>query len=312
MFRLDARNGGAVVVLVAALAAWAWSGDFFAREIVAEIAVLAILAIALDLAAGYGGMVSLAHGAIMGVGAYGYALAAQAGLGAWPAAGCGVLAAALTGGLIGLLAARLLGIFFLMVTLAFGQMIWSFTFRADALGGDNGLGGIPRPPLPFADSADPLVFAIYALAALLLVFLLAALVLRSPFGRALQAVQDNPDRAAAIGLPPARIRALAFAISSAMAGVAGVLAAQHLQFVSPELMFWTASGEVLIVLILGGIGTLAGPVIGAALFVWLKHWAAGLTDHWHLVLGALLIAAVLSGGRGITGLAGKGLRRAGD
>ena len=107
---------------------------------------------------------------------------------------------------------------------------------------------------------------------------------------------------ASLGFVPEGIRAHGFAISSMLAGVAGVLAAQHMQFVSPELMVWTASGEVLVVLILGGIGSLSGAVIGAAGFVLLKHWAAGWTDHWHLAIGALLIVVVLAGGRGLSGL----------
>ncbi len=310
MFRLSRLRVGLVGGLVAALTLWAAAGGFFAREIVAEIAILAILVIALDLAAGFGGMVSLAHGAIMGAGAYAYALATGAGMAAWPAAGCAVIAAALLGGVIVAVSARLQGIFFLMATLAFGQMIWSFPVRADALGGDNGLGGIPRPPLPFLDSADPLVFALYARAVMVLCCLLAAAILQSRFGRAYEAIRDNPARAAAIGLPPGRIRSIGFALSSALAGVAGVLAAQHMQFVSPELMVWTTSGEALIVLILGGIGTLSGPVLGAALFVVVRHWASGLTSHWHLIVGAMLIAVVLAGGRGIMGRIERGAQHA--
>lgn len=302
MFRLTRIRGGVLLLIVVALAIWAIVGGYLARDIVAQIAILAILALALDLVAGFGGMVSLAHGAIMGVGAYGYALANLAGLPAWPAALVGIVAATVIGGLIGAVSARLTGVFFLMATLAFGQMIWVMTFRADALGGDNGLGGIDRAPLPFTDIGDPLSFALYALALLLACFAACAAILRSPFGRAFQAAHDNPARAAAIGLAPARMRTTGFALSSAIAGVAGVLAAQHMQFVSPDLMVWTASGEVLVVLILGGIGTLSGAVIGAAGFVVLKHWAASWTDHWHLIIGLLLIAVVMAGGRGVFGL----------
>ncbi|WBU56811.1 branched-chain amino acid ABC transporter permease [Paracoccus sediminicola] len=301
MFRLSAMRAGAFAATVTGLAIWSLAGGFFAREIVAEIAVLAILVIALDLAAGFGGMVSLAHGAIMGVGAYGYALAAQAGLPVWNASACGIAVAALFGGAMGAICMRTRGIFFIMATLAFGQMAWSFVFRSDALGGDNGLGGVPRPAVPGLETDAPLGFAIYALALLVLVFALTAAFLRSRAGRMLEALRDNPDRAAALGISASRYRIGAFALSSALAGVAGVLAAQHIQFVSPELLVWTASGEALVVLILGGIGTLTGPVIGAACFVLLKHWAAGWTDHWHLVIGALLILVVLAGGRGIYG-----------
>ena len=141
MFQLSGLRQYVMASMLGLLGLFAHYGGFYAREIVAEIAILAILVIALDLAAGFGGMVSLAHGAIMGVGAYGYALANLAGLPAWPAAMVGIGVATMTGGVIGVVSARLTGVFFLMVTLAFGQMIWTLTFRADALGGDNGLAG---------------------------------------------------------------------------------------------------------------------------------------------------------------------------
>lgn len=303
MFHLTPMRRTSFATVLVALVFWAISGDFLARDIVTEIAILAILALALDLAAGFGGMVSLAHGAIMGAGAYAYAIASQNGLPPWPAALIAIMAVTVFGGLIGTVTARLHGIFFIMTTLAFGQMAWAFTFRSDFLGGDNGLGGIPRLPLPFLDASEPLIFALFSLSGLTMAFLIIAAILRTPFGRTLEAVRNNPGRAAAIGLPSARIRMQGFALSSAIAGAAGVLSAQHIQFISPDLMTWTASGEALVVVILGGIGTLTGPVIGAAVFVTLKHVAANMTDHWHLVLGILLIAVVLAGGRGIYGQA---------
>lgn len=301
MFRISTTWRRTIAICLTFLTITAIIGDYFTREIIVEISALAILVIALDLAAGFGGMPSLAHGAIMGTGAYAYAVAGQYGLSPWPAAGAGVIMAGLVGGGIGAVCARTHGIFFIMTTLAFGQMIWTFTFRSDALGGDNGMGGIERVPLPFTDSSAPLSFTLYAVFTLLLIIISTGAILRSPFGRAVQAVQENPVRAAAIGLSPFRIRTISFAISSAIAGVAGVLTAQNLQFVSPELMIWTMSGEALIVLILGGIGTLAGPLVGAIVYVSLKHWAAGWTDHWHLIIGILLILIVLSGSRGIYG-----------
>lgn len=301
MFRLSPLRLTTFLLLVISLALYAGFGGFFAREIVAEIAILAVLAIALDVAAGFGGMVSLAHGAIMGVGAYVYALAGQNGLSPWPASALAIAAAGSTGLLIGLVTGRTQGIYFIMATLAFGQMIWALTFSADWLGGDNGLGSIARPHLPFIDLTDPLSFAFYAIAMVVMVIGLATLFLRSTLGRSLEAVHENPQRAASLGLSTIRVRAIGFALSSALAGFAGVLAAQHMQFISPAMMVWTASGEVLVVLILGGIGTLVGPVLGAAVFVALKYWSAGWTDHWHLIIGAVLIAVVLAGGHGIYG-----------
>ncbi|TKW66424.1 MAG: branched-chain amino acid ABC transporter permease [Paracoccus denitrificans] len=310
MFRLTRPRLAVFVLSLAMLTCIALFGGFFAREVVAEIAILAILVIALDVAAGFGGMVSLGHGAIMGVGAYGFGLACQSGIAAWPAAGIGIAAAALTGGMIGTVAIRAQGIFFIMVTLAFGQMIWTVTHTATWTGGDDGMSGLPRLPLPLIDPGDPRTFALLALAVLAAVFLIAAALLCSPFGRALQAVHENPLRAAAIGFPVQRLRIAAFTLSSAIAGIAGVIMAQHMQFISPTMMVWTASGEALVVLILGGIGTLVGPIIGAMAYVGLKYWASGWTDHWHILIGVLLIAVVMAGGRGLFGQAENAWRHA--
>ena len=125
--------------------------------------------------------------------------------------------------------------------------------------------------------------------------------LRSGFGRTLVGIRANETRMRALGLPVWRYKAAAFGMSGALAGLAGTLAAQHLMFVSPEIMVWTVSGEALVVVILGGLGTLAGPALGAAIFVFLKHEVSSLTDHWHMVVGVVLIATVMSGGRGIFG-----------
>ncbi len=129
----------------------------------------------------------------------------------------------------------------------------------------------------------------------------AAFVLRSGFGRTLVGIRENETRMSALGLPVWSYKAAAFGLSGAIAGLAGVIAAQHLMFVSPEMLAWTVSGEALVIVILGGLGTLAGPALGAAIFVFLKHQVSSMTDHWHMVIGVVLIVAVMSGGRGIFG-----------
>ncbi|WP_394701565.1 branched-chain amino acid ABC transporter permease [uncultured Roseibium sp.] len=144
-------------------------------------------------------------------------------------------------------------------------------------------------------------FALFCLSLVLIVYAVAAYVLRSSFGRTLIGIHSNEDRMRALGLSVWKHKAAAFAFSSLLAGVAGVLAAQHTMFVSPELLVWTVSGEVLIIVILGGLGTLAGPIAGAALLVFLKHQVSEYTEHWHLVIGLFLIAAVMAGGRGVYG-----------
>lgn len=294
----------AIVALLAAGALHATFGGYFARELVAEAAALAILVISLDLVAGYGGMISLCHGAIFGIGAYVFAIV-TAIAGYPPALGllAGILASAAFGALVGAVTSRTRGIFFIMATLAFGQMVHAYVFDSRMLGGDDGMSGIPRLDLSAigVDLGNSLHFALASLFALALAYLVAAAILRSGFGRSLVGIRSNETRMRALGLPVLRHKAIAFAMSGALAGFAGVIAAMHTMFVSPEMLTWTVSGEALVVVILGGLGTLAGPAVGAVLFVYLKHEVGRYTDYWHMVVGIVLILAVVGGGRGVFG-----------
>jgi branched-chain amino acid transport system permease protein len=304
MFRQTPLKTLTVIVLLAAGVLYAWVGGYFARELIVQAAALAILAIGLDFAAGYGGMISLCHGAIFGISAYVFAaMTVLLGLSPFLAFPAAIIAAALFGLAVGAVTSRTRGIFFIMATLAFGEMVHAYVFASAALGGDDGLPGVKR--LDFSaigvDLQNSLQFTLFALLALALAYAAAALVLRSGFGRALVGIRSNETRMRALGLPVWRYKAAAFAFSAAIAGLAGAITAQHLMFVSPEMLVWTVSGEALVVVILGGLGTLAGPVLGAALFIFLKHEISTLTDHWHMVVGLVLIAPVMSGGRGIFG-----------
>ena len=295
------------ITLIAALcflASYASFGSYFAREIVIEIIILAILAISLDFCAGFGGMVSLCHGAMMGIAAYFYGMmSVKLGWGLTASAGIGLAAAVIFAGAVGWVTARISGIFFIMATLAFGQMAYTIFFRWRWLGGDDGMGGMRRFDLSAwgVDLNDGLIFTFWALGILLLVYILSALLLRSGFGRSLSGIHANEGRMQALGINTATIRTQAMAFSGLMAGMAGILAAQHTFYISPELLVWTLSGEVLLVVILGGIGTLVGPIIGAILLVLMKHSISAYTDYWHIFVGLVLIFAVLSGGRGIFG-----------
>lgn len=304
MFRQTGLRSATLAAILCALAAYAILGGFFDREIVIEIATLALLAVSLDLVAGFGGMISLCHGAIYGIAAYGFAAATvKLGLGTVPGMVLGLLLAMLFGLVVGAVAASTTGIFFIMATLAFGQMVYVGAFRWTWLGGDDGLPGVPRLSLDWfgIDLMNSLNYALFALAVLALGYLLAAQVLRSAFGRTLCGIHANETRMRAIGVNTRRHKAMAFGLSAFLAGLAGLLAAQQTQFVSPGMLHWILSGEVLIVVILGGIGTLVGPVLGAALLVLLKHEISSHTDYWHIVVGGVLIAAVLAGGRGVFG-----------
>lgn len=304
MFRQTQAKTITLTVIFAGLGAYTVLGDSFAKELVVEIAILAILAISLDMLAGYGGMVSLGQGAVSGLGAYAFA-GLNVLLGTPPVLATvgAILVAAAFGTAVGMVTARTRGIFYIMATLAFGQMAYVLVFDAKALGGDDGLPGLSRLDLSAAgiDLRNSAHFTFFCLGALAVSYALAALLLRSGFGRTLCGIRENEDRMRALGIGVWKFKAATSGFSGAIAGLAGALAAQHTMFVSPELLTWTVSGEVLVVVILGGLGTLTGPVVGAVFLVLLKHVASSITSYWHLIIGMSLIIAVLCGGRGIYG-----------
>ena len=304
MFRHTPLRHAVLVLLAAAALVQAFTAEYFGLEILTEILFLAILVLALDIVAGFGGMVSLCHGALMGVGAYAYAiLSTKAGI-APPVAMAGAIAlTGAAGWAIGAICSRSHGIYFIMATLAFGQMAYSFVFEAPVFGGDDGLGGIARMDLGLVglDLNDSRTFALFCLAVLAAVYGAGVLILRSGLGRSLSGVMHNEQRMRALGLTVWRVKADVFGLSGMIAGLAGVLAAQHIMYISPGLLGWTVSGEALVVVILGGLGTLVGPLVGAAAFVVLKHELSSLTTYWHLVVGVILIAVVMSRANGIFG-----------
>jgi branched-chain amino acid transport system permease protein len=304
MFKQTRLRSVVLAATLAGLIAYCVMGGFYAREIVVEIAILAILAISLDVVAGFGGMVSLCHGAIMGIAAYAYGiLTVKFGLPPLPSAVAAVAGAAVFGTVVGWITGRTSGIFFIMATLAFGQMAYTLIFKSQWLGGDDGMSGLPRFDLSWLGikMGSSLTYGLFAIALTAAVYIAAAWVLRSAFGRTLGGIHANETRMKALGVNTILHRARAMGFSALLAGIAGIVAAQHTQFISPELLFWTISGEVLIVVILGGLGTLIGPVIGAVAFISLKHQVSGITDHWHIVIGLLLIVIVVAGGRGLYG-----------
>jgi branched-chain amino acid transport system permease protein len=282
----------------------AFAAEYFGLEILTEILILAMLVLALDIVAGFGGMVSICHGALMGVGAYAFALLSTQ-FGATPLMAMGA-AIAITGAaawVIGAVCSRSHGIYFIMATLAFGQMAYSYIFEAPLFGGDDGLGGISRLDLTLigVDLNDSRSFALFCLVALAGVYLMSVLILRSGLGRSLTGVMHNEQRMRALGLTVWRVKADVFGLSGMIAGLAGALTAQHIMYISPGLLGWTVSGEALVVVILGGLGTLVGPLVGAVVFVLLKHELSAVTTYWHLVVGVVLIAVVMSRANGIYG-----------
>ncbi len=304
MFHQTPLKTAMLILMIGVGVAYASTTGYFGRELVIEAATLAILAISLDMIAGYGGMVSLCHGAIFGIGAYTYAILTVL-LGYPPPLAflAAVVSSAIFGFAVGMVTSKTQGIFFIMATLAFGQMAYVMVFENRALGGDDGMAGVPRLDLSFIglNMNDSTQFALFAIAMTVVVYIIAAAVLRSGFGRTLVGIHYNEGRMRAVGLPIWRYKATAFAISAGLAGLGGAIAAQQTMFVSPELMLWTVSGTVLMVVILGGVGTLIGPALGAIIWVFLKHEVSSITIYWHVIVGAILIIAIVAGGRGIYG-----------
>jgi branched-chain amino acid transport system permease protein len=269
-----------------------------------EILIFALFAVSLGLLVGYVGLVSLGHAAFFGTAAYATALlstrASPALVLTLPA---GVAAGTLAALIIGPFALRATGVYFLMLTLAFAQMAYAVAHQWGWLtGGTNGLSGIPRPVVPGVDLSGSVAF--YYL--VLLVVGAACLVLwritRSPFGAALVGIRENEPRMRAMGFDTFRLKLAAFVLAGAAAALSGVLYAYYNGFVSPDELYWTRSGEVLVMVLLGGAGTLAGPAVGAAVVLVLQNVASSVTARWTMILGAAFVAVVLAAPRGLAGL----------
>jgi branched-chain amino acid transport system permease protein len=280
--------------------------------VASDIAVWALFAIALDLLIGFTGLLSFGHAAFWGTAGYVTGLVAiHSGLPFPLAVMGGVLAAGLLAVPIGYLSVKRAGIYFAMVTLAFAQMVFFIANQwRSVTGGENGLQGIPRE-LFGLDLSDPFYFYYAALPLVLLGVFAAWRIVRSPFGRVIQAIRDNPARARALGYPVQRYKLVAFVLSATLAGLAGGLHAVGHGFASLTDVHWTTSGKVVLMVVLGGIGTLWGPSIGATLVVQLEDYLAGANLLGiDMVIGAVFVVVVLLFRRGIWGTAAHLIARA--
>ncbi len=305
--RMDARGLAALVSLafLAVLPVIATLADApFYIGLFTRIIIFAIAASSLDLILGYGGLVSFGHAAYLGIGAYAVGILSfhgvTNGIVHFAAA---VAAAGLAALLIGFVSLRTSGVHFIMITLAFGQMVYFLAISLNQYGGDDGL-NIARHS-EFAgliDLDDPVTLYYFVLAFLLLFLGLGGRMVRSRFGVLLQGTRSNERRMIALGFPTLRYKLAAFVIAGAVCGVAGALFANLTLFVSPSVMHWTRSGEILMMVILGGIGTLFGPVLGAAAYLLLEAVLSRFSEHWQAILGPLLILVVLFSKSGLFGL----------
>ena len=288
-----------VVGILVILLIWPMLVPRFYVYILALIFVTALLAMSLNLTIGYGGLFQFHHGAFYGVGAYAAALVlTKTSLPMWVGYIAGPIAAAAVGLLIGWFCVRLSQLYFGMLQISLGSLIWTIVFRwYDFTGGDDGLHGIPRPSiLPSSNS-------VYYFILLVLVVCLVALyiIVKSPFGATLQAIRDNPQRCAAVGINVRRHQLMAIVIATFFAGIAGVLFVVLERFVSPGLLFWTLSLEILIMCLLGGWFTFAGPMVGAAIMVALRTFVGKYTEYWTLILGVILILLIFFLPEGVMG-----------
>jgi len=289
---------------LAELAAEPYLTSLFSR-----ILIYALAAVSLDLILGYGGMVSLGHSAFFGVGAYVVGIFAfhhfeatpvvawpipinglDSGLLVWPLA---VLISGLFAAVIGALSLRTSGMHFIMITLAFTQMLFYFFVSLEAYGGDDGLSLEARNRLPGIDLGGDTNFYYLCLLSLLAFLICSQKLVHSRFGMVIRGCRENDRRMQALGFPTFRYKLACFVIAGAGAGLAGALIANQTEYISPGLLHWTRSGEILIMVLLGGMGTLFGPVLGAAVFLLLEELLAIYTEHWMVYLGPFLILVVL-------------------
>jgi branched-chain amino acid transport system permease protein len=268
------------------------------------LTLLAVLAMSLDVLLGYTGLPSLGHAAYFGVAAYAVGILTtdyQRGFLVCLLVGLGL--ATLTAAVFGLLAIRATGTYFLMITLALGMVVWGLAFRwVSMTKGDNGIAGVPRPDLGLPwNLTAPLPFFYFVLAGALLAWALLGLLVRSPFGMTLMGIRESESRMRALGYNVWLHKYLAFILSGFFAGFAGVFWAYYNGFVSPVDVQLVTSVETLLMVALGGPGTLAGPALGAALIVFLKNFVSVYTKRWLLILGAVYIGVILFAPRGVLG-----------
>ena len=307
----------AIALAILPIAASALGQDYYI-SLFSRILIYSIAAVSLDLLLGFSGMISLGHAAFVGVGAYTvgiffYHSAEMEPLFTHPFVVHGsenaliviplaVLVSAFFALIIGALSLRTKGMHFIMITLAFAQMIYYFFVSLEKYGGDDGLSLYSRSTLPGLDLANDHQFYYLCLLLLALFLLFTTRLVSSPFGIVIRGCSNNERRINALGINAYSYKLTCFVIAGAGAGLAGALLANQTEFVSPGLMHWTLSGELMVMVLLGGLGTLFGPVLGAAVFLLLEEVLAMYTEHWMLYLGPFLIFVVIFAKKGLYGV----------
>ena len=269
-----------------------------------RVMILGIAALSLDFILGYGAMVSFGHAAFIGIGAYAIGISAEHGLTESLATVPIALAASALFALVtGAISLRTSGVPFIMITLAFGQMAFFTAISLSRYGGDDGLTIWGRSEILGTDPlSNDTIFYFVVLACLTGLYLLCRIMIASRFGRVLRAARQSPMRVAAIGLNPYAYRLVAYVIAGTIAGLAGALLANHTEFVSPAMMSWQRSGELIAMVVLGGMGSFVGAILGATIFLGLEEILAHYVAHWRLLFGPLLVLVALYGRGGLLAL----------
>ena len=305
--------GGLLLVLSA------WLGDEpFVITLATKVVILALAGVGLNLALGHGGLVSFGHAAFFGLGGYAMGILAShaqsfeplelgwlviEGTKSMPVIWLVAMATSVLFALpIGLLSLRTSGVYFIMITLAFAQMIYYFAISWPAYGGEDGLSIYVRNSFPGLNTLDPIQFFAICAVVLAICLVLVDRLVKSRFGMALEAARQNPQRVTHLGIEPLKIQLTVFLISAAITGLAGALYADLNRFISPTMLSWQVSGEIMIFVILGGVARFAGPLAGATLFIVLEHFLGGVTEFWQFWLGLLLLVVILFARGGIIGL----------
>jgi len=302
MLRFDRAATVAVLALVL-VAMMPVIGQPYLTRFATRVLIFGLVAMSLDLLVGYGGMVSFGHAAFFGLGAYATAVLGFHGIhSAFVALPVAIAAASAAAFVIGGISLRTSGVYFIMITLAFAEMLFYVAHALAMYGGDDGLKVVRNSVIPVINFNNPTTFFFTVLLVFLAAFLLSFRLTRSRFGRVLQGIRDNRQRAESLGYDTYRYQLVGFVIAGALAGLAGMLHANLNEYVSPDLLNWVQSGDLLIMVILGGVGTLIGPVFGTAAYLFLQEILSMYTGHSMLVLGPVLLLVVLFSSGGIYAL----------
>lgn len=289
------RAAGWALLVLALLTAPFWLGGTYYVNLASQVLIAALFALSLNLLVGYAGLTSLGHAGYLGISAYTSAwLMLNLKLTHLTAALAALGVSGLMAAVFGLVALRASGLSFLMITLALGQVLWGLAYRwAGVTGGDNGLSGLTRPA-PFGiDLNGAANFYWFALLVFAIVLAVVVTVVRSPFGASIRGTRDQPRRMATLGYDVWTIRWCTFTLSGFLGGVAGLMYVYYHQFISPHSLSLAGSAEMLLMVIAGGAGSIAGPIVGAGLVVLLKNVASAYIDRWTMLLGIVFVLIVL-------------------